>query len=40
MKKSSVYRMIFYVVGLLILALGIILNTKFGLGVSPIISVS
>ena len=30
----------FYVSGLLILALGIILNTKSGLGVSPIISVS
>ena len=40
MKKSSVYRIIFYVTGLLILALGIILNTKSGLGVSPIISVS
>lgn len=33
-------RVIFYVVGLLVLALGIILNTKSGLGVSPIISVS
>lgn len=40
MKKSSVYRIVFYVAGLLILALGIILNTKSGLGVSPIISVS
>lgn len=40
MKKSSVYRIIFYVAGLLILALGIILNTKSGLGVSPINSVS
>ena len=40
MKKSFVYRIIFYVTGLLILALGIILNTKSGLGVSPIISVS
>ena len=40
MKKSSVFRVIFYVAGLLILALGIILNTKSGLGVSPIISVS
>ena len=40
MKKSSVLRVIFYVAGLLILALGIILNTKSGLGVSPIISVS
>ena len=40
MKKSSTLRVIFYVVGLLVLALGIILNTKSGLGVSPIISVS
>lgn len=40
MKKSSVIRGIFYVAGLLVLALGIILNTKSGLGVSPIISVS
>ncbi|MDY3014031.1 MAG: DUF6198 family protein [Evtepia sp.] len=30
----------FYLIGLLILALGIIMNTKAGLGVSPIISVS
>ena len=40
MKKSTCYRWIFYVTGLLILALGIILNTKSGLGVSPIISVA
>ena len=40
MKKSSTLRVIFYVAGLLVLALGIILNTKSGLGVSPIISVS
>ncbi|MDD6614653.1 MAG: DUF6198 family protein [Lachnospiraceae bacterium] len=40
MKKSTILRGIFYVAGLLILALGIILNTKSGLGVSPIISVS
>ena len=40
MKKSSVYRIIYYLAGLLILALGIILNTKSGLGVSPIISVA
>ena len=40
MKKSSAYRAFFYVAGLLILAFGIILNTKSGLGVSPIISVS
>lgn len=40
MKKSIFFRVIFYISGLLILALGIILNTKSGLGVSPIISVS
>lgn len=40
MKKESIYRGLFYIVGLLVLALGIILNTKAGLGVSPIISVS
>ena len=40
MKKSTVFRSCFYVCGLLILALGIILNTKSGLGVSPIISVA
>ena len=34
------YRLCFYIVGLLILAMGLILNTKAGLGVSPIISVS
>ena len=41
MKKGNLtLRMIFYICGLLILALGIILNTKSGLGVSPIISVA
>lgn len=40
MKKEHIYRGGFYVAGLLILALGIILNTKSGLGVSPIISVA
>lgn len=40
MKNNTVYRVAFYVAGLLILALGIILNTKSGLGVSPIISVA
>ena len=40
MKKSTIYRAIFYISGLLILALGIVLNTKSGLGVSPIISIS
>lgn len=33
------YRVVMYCIGLLILALGIILNTKTGLGVSPIISI-
>lgn len=40
MKKSHLFRVIFYTAGLFILALGITLNTKTGLGVSPIISVS
>lgn len=40
MKKTYFYRGLFYLIGLLVLALGITLNTKTGLGVSPIISVS
>lgn len=40
MKKTTITRTFFYISGLLILALGIILNTKSGLGVSPIIFVS
>ena len=40
MKKKQRRLVLFYVAGLLALALGIILNTKSGLGVSPIISVS
>ena len=40
MNKQSIPRILFYISGLLILALGIILNTKCGLGVSPIISVA
>lgn len=40
MKKQIFYRIFFYVLGLLILALGLTLNTKAGLGVSHIISVS
>ncbi len=36
---QKVYRGIYYLLGLLILALGITLNTKTGLGVSPIVSV-
>ena len=39
-KYSKILRIIIYIVGLLILAFGIILNTKSGLGVSPIISVA
>ncbi len=40
MEKNRIYRVLFYLAGLLILAFGITLNTKTGLGVSPIISVS
>lgn len=40
MKKQVSYRIVFYIMGLLILAMGLTLNTKAGLGVSPIISVS
>lgn len=35
-----VWRWLFYILGLVVLALGIILNTKAALGVSPIISVA
>lgn len=38
--KAIFFRILFYLTGLLTLALGIIFNTKSGLGVSPIISVS
>lgn len=38
--SKKICRGIIYIIGLLTLALGIILNTKAGLGVSPIISVS
>lgn len=38
--KAKVNRVLIYCVGLLILALGITLGTKAGLGVSPIISVA
>ena len=37
---SGVARWGFYLMGLLILAMGLTLNTKAGLGVSPIISLS
>lgn len=40
MNKQIINRTLIYIAGLLILALGIILNTKAGLGVSPIISVA
>lgn len=40
MKKPVFYRILFYIIGLLVLALGLTLNTKTGLGVSPIISVA
>ena len=38
--RAKVYRIFFYVLGLLLLAMGLTLNTKAGMGVSPIISVS
>ena len=40
MEKQYFYRILFYAGGLLVLALGLTLNTKTGLGVSPIISVA
>ena len=40
MKGTQVRRWLIYLAGLLVLALGITLNTKVSLGVSPIISVS
>ena len=40
MKHAAVYRWAFYLLGLLVLAAGLTLNTKAGLGVSAIISVS
>ena len=40
MRKTIFYRILFYAAGLLVLALGLTLNTKTGLGVSPIISVA
>lgn len=38
-RQGTIWRYIFYGVGLIVLAVGITLNTKTGLGVSPIISV-
>lgn len=39
-KQHTTFRVGFYFLGLLVLALGITMNTKAGLGVSPIISIS
>lgn len=39
MKKLSAKRIVIYCIGILILACGITMNTKTGLGVSPVISV-
>jgi len=39
MNRQKALRFMYYIFGMLILALGITLNTKTGLGVSPIISV-
>ena len=38
--RKLVNRWIFYILGMLVLALGLTLNTKAGLGVSPIISIA
>ena len=38
--KENGYRALVYILGLLVLAMGLTLNTKAGLGVSPIISIS
>ena len=38
MKKNFINRLIIYAIGLCVLALGIMLNSKCGLGVSPILS--
>lgn len=40
MKKAMIERIVIYVIGIFILALGLVLNSKAGLGVSPIISVA
>ena len=38
--KKAIYRWSVYILGFVLLAMGIVLNTKCGLGVSPIISVA
>ncbi len=40
MEKKTIYRSIIYIAGLLILAMGLVLYTKAGLGVSSIMSVA
>ena len=40
MQRNLIVRIMIYLAGLVILALGITLNVKTGLGVSPIISVA
>lgn len=40
MKKTHQYRAFFYVLGNVLLVMGLTLNTKTGLGVSPVISVA
>lgn len=40
MTKEWFFRVFFYITGLLVLALGIVLNTKTNMGVSPLISVA
>ena len=39
MKKEWIWRLLIYTAGMAVLAAGITLNTKTGLGVSPIISI-
>ena len=40
MKRTVVCRVLIYIIGMLVLALGITLNTRTNLGVSPLISVA
>ena len=40
MKKTVIHRVLIYIIGMLVLALGITLNTRTNLGVSPLISVA
>lgn len=40
MKRTVIYRGLIYIIGMLLLALGITLNTRTDLGVSPLISVA